>query len=97
MGFINLYILMIFYGLLGLILVLIGKNIYMIIVPIFLMIIGSMMNENGLFVFNKIYNALFLNLLTSKPEFIYGNIHALLCLVCIFLINLVIYNNMDFS
>jgi len=96
-AFINLFLLIIYFGGLGCLLVQVIDNIYTVIIPISLMNIGTIINEEKINVLYKIYNLLFINFKNETWSFVYGYFHTVFILLIIFVINIIIYQYKDLN
>ncbi len=94
LAFFNLLFLSIYYGLLGLIFFQIFSNLYVIIIPFFLFIFGSIINESSN-KFGVIFNFLFPNYLSDKSGLVFGSFHIMIVTIVLVLINQLIFLSRD--
>jgi len=92
-GYLNIWILMIYYGLISLICYLPIKNNYIIIVVFSFYILHMIVNENG-GVVKSFINYFFLYL-TEQGNFYYHFYHSMLSIIILFLLNFIVYLYID--
>lgn len=90
----RLLLLNLYYGLISLAFMQFLRNLYIVIIPFFMFIVGIILNENeGKLQFY--YNMFFPNFLSEKPELFHGDLHILTMLTVIILINQLLYLSRD--
>ncbi|HBP26121.1 MAG TPA: hypothetical protein DD618_04140 [Acholeplasmatales bacterium] len=94
-SFAHLFLLLLFYGYFGMLLVQAFQNLYTIIIPFSIMNIGMLISENpGSGIYN-IYNFVFLGFEDESMHLVFGAFHALFLVMIILIINFVFFRFKD--
>ena len=90
-GYFNCFLLMVYYGFLSLFLIQIINNIFTLIIPVTIMNVGIIINENASGLIYRIYNFFFPNFVNDTVGFVFGVSHILFMIIFLFVLNLIIY------
>lgn len=94
-AFASLFLLLIFYGLIGMLLVQIFQNLYTIIIPFSILNVGMMVCENpdsGIF---YVFNLFFLGLEDESMHLVFGTFHGIFLIIVVLIANFVYFRFKD--